>query len=167
VGLLGGLFGQPRIRNGIAGEAVVMAIPMASGNATSYRVEITLSVRVPDREPYLAKHTCFAKRDRYPMPGTMLPVTVDPEDPERLRIEWDRVPSRDERVAQQHATMLAAGGETPGGVQVIDVAQLGDRTAAPADPVDRLAKLVQLRDAGVVTPEQFEALKARILGERS
>lgn len=33
------------------------------------------------------------------------------------------------------------------------------------DPVDRLSKLVALRDSGVITPDQFEKLKAKILGE--
>ncbi len=36
---------------------------------------------------------------------------------------------------------------------------------ADADPVARLEKLTKLRDAGIVDAEQFEALKAQILGQ--
>jgi Short C-terminal domain len=34
----------------------------------------------------------------------------------------------------------------------------------PADPVEQLTKLAQLRDSGVLTEEEFAAQKARILG---
>ncbi len=38
-------------------------------------------------------------------------------------------------------------------------------TPAPASSVaDELSKLAQLRDAGVLTPEEFEAQKAKLLG---
>lgn len=38
------------------------------------------------------------------------------------------------------------------------------RAAAPASIADELAKLGQLRDAGVLSPEQFEQAKAKLLG---
>jgi hypothetical protein len=41
------------------------------------------------------------------------------------------------------------------------------RTAGPAgdDPVDRLRRLGELRDSGVLTPSEFDAAKARLLAE--
>ena len=33
------------------------------------------------------------------------------------------------------------------------------------DPLDRIAKLAQLRDSGALTNEEFEAQKARLLAE--
>jgi hypothetical protein len=37
--------------------------------------------------------------------------------------------------------------------------------AAPAaDPIEQLAKLGQLRDSGVLTEEEFQAQKAKVLG---
>ena len=36
--------------------------------------------------------------------------------------------------------------------------------AGSSDPVDQLERLVKLRDLGALTPEEFEAQKARILG---
>jgi hypothetical protein len=38
------------------------------------------------------------------------------------------------------------------------------RTATP-DPLDRIAKLAQLRDSGALTDEEFEAQKAKLLAE--
>ena len=36
--------------------------------------------------------------------------------------------------------------------------------APAADPIEQLTKLGQLRDSGVLTEEEFEAQKARLLG---
>ena len=33
-----------------------------------------------------------------------------------------------------------------------------------SSPVDDLARLAQLRDSGTITPEEFEAMKARVVG---
>jgi Short C-terminal domain len=37
------------------------------------------------------------------------------------------------------------------------------QAAAPVDPVEQLTKLGQLRDSGVLTEEEFQAQKAKIL----
>jgi hypothetical protein len=37
----------------------------------------------------------------------------------------------------------------------------------PADPLDQLKKLTELRDAGTLTEQEFEAEKARIMGRPS
>ncbi len=36
--------------------------------------------------------------------------------------------------------------------------------AAPADPADELRKLAELRDQGIITPEDFDAKKKQLLG---
>jgi hypothetical protein len=38
-------------------------------------------------------------------------------------------------------------------------------TTATPDPLDRIAKLAQLRDSGALTDEEFEAQKAKLLAE--
>ncbi|MBM0255754.1 SHOCT domain-containing protein [Micromonospora sp. 4G55] len=48
-------------------------------------------------------------------------------------------------------------------------ARAGQRPAATAvpsqpDPLDQLRKLAELRDAGIVTAEEFEAKKRQLLG---
>ena len=44
---------------------------------------------------------------------------------------------------------------TPGQIQV--------QLSPPADPIDQLQKLGQLRDAGILTEEEFQAKKSEIL----
>jgi hypothetical protein len=64
----------------------------------------------------------------------------------------------------------AAPGEAPS-VQILTFGPDGQLVtpatgAAPdSDPVDQLAKLADLRDRGVLTNEEFEAQKRRILGQ--
>jgi uncharacterized protein YnzC (UPF0291/DUF896 family) len=38
-------------------------------------------------------------------------------------------------------------------------------TTDSPDPLDRIAKLAQLRDSGALTNEEFEAQKAKLLAE--
>jgi hypothetical protein len=184
-----GLFGQPKIKDGISAQAVVMSIPTPTEPARSYHLKITLSVRVPGREPYLIKHSCWVHETKYPSPGAVLPVTVDSRDPNRLRIEWDQVLTSEERVRQQHEAMLS-GGQPLGGASVIDArndpalrAQVlgmlaaqgvditqggaggGSGVAAAPDAMDRIAKAAQLRDSGALTQDEFEQIKAKILNE--
>lgn len=196
MGFMDGIFGQPKIKDGLSGNATVMSIPMPTDNASSYRVKMQLSVQLPNQNPYLIQHTCFASREKYPWPGTVLPVTVDREDRERLRVEWDEVPTSDERVAESHEQMV--GQQTgmpvtnsPGSPTVIDArnnpelrAQILEALAAqgvdvsqssgnpstaspdgPDETLDQLQQLGQLRDSGVLTAEEFEAQKKRILNQ--
>lgn len=196
MGFMDGMFGQPKIKNGLSGNGTVMSAPMPTDNASSYRIKMQLSVQLPGQTPYLMQHTCFASRDKYPWPGTVLPVTVDREDRERLRIEWDGVPTSDERVAQSHEQMVgqqtgmpATG--SPGspsvidarnnpelraqilealGAQGVDVSQRSGNppttgTDATDDTLNQLQQLGQLRDSGVLTDEEFEAQKKRILNQ--
>jgi hypothetical protein len=56
----------------------------------------------------------------------------------------------------------ASAGPQPGGPRFGGPQPAG----APAqDPLDRIAKLAQLRDSGALTDEEFEAQKAKLLGE--
>ena len=60
--------------------------------------------------------------------------------------------------APPSSTEPAPGPPPSGGVNVV-------ASRSDADPVERLEKLVRLRDAGVVDQAQFEQLRAQILGQ--
>lgn len=62
---------------------------------------------------------------------------------------------------------LAAAGPQPGGPRFGGPRFGGPQPAGAAaqDPLDRIAKLAQLRDSGALTNEEFEAQKAKLLGE--
>jgi hypothetical protein len=152
---------------------------------------------------------CMVHASRWPSPGITLPVTVDRDDPQKLKVEWDEVESSQDSTARAAEEMAAAmrgeggagagpfGGMATGGVNVVNlrggelsaeqaeklrmlgidpatVTQAVEQAAAmapgapaagdPADQrLDRLAKLGELRAQGVLTPEEFEAQKRRIL----
>jgi hypothetical protein len=181
------LFGQPKIKDGIAAQALLMSIPALTEPGRAYHVTLTLQVRLPGREAYLHKHTCWVQATKYPQPGTMLPITVDRNDHTRIRVEWDQILTTEERVKRQHEAMLAGDlGAAAGdpmivdarsnpdlrdqvlrmlGVQGIDVASAPPPQASGGDPVERIAKAAQLRDSGAITQHEFETLKAQILAD--
>lgn len=53
----------------------------------------------------------------------------------------------------------------PGGAAASDLSAFFPTAATPEDPVDKLAKLADLKEKGLLTEEEFNSQKARILGE--
>jgi hypothetical protein len=53
----------------------------------------------------------------------------------------------------------------PGGAAAPDLSAFFPTAARPEDPVDKLAKLAELKEKGLLTEEEFNSQKARILGE--
>lgn len=75
----------------------------------------------PGVGPIAIEHnTLTAPTKKWPQPGDTLPVTVDRNDPTRLKIRWDRMPTNRERArqfAQQAAAAQAGSTATaPGGI---------------------------------------------------
>lgn len=209
-----GLFGRKR-KSGVRGTARVVSLNHAP-HATHGSLRATLVVEAPGVPAFTHVYKKFGARvDKWPDPGDVLPVEVDPADPTEVEVLWDDLPTARESAAHQ-AEQLAAqlrqqqtppgwaasGGLPPdaeGGLPPdAEAAGLGDMvsqlqqmfpgavvnvgTEAPpgpppsggvnvvasrsdADPVERLEKLVRLRDAGVVDQAQFEQLRAQILGQ--
>jgi hypothetical protein len=98
---------QPKIRDGLRGEALMLRsapgeVRLDSDGNKSVRwdCDLPMLVTVPGWEPYMLtprRHVPRAKR--YPVVGTTLAVTVDRNDASKLRVEWDEVPTLDERIA--------------------------------------------------------------------
>ncbi|HXA53541.1 MAG TPA: SHOCT domain-containing protein [Solirubrobacteraceae bacterium] len=61
--------------------------------------------------------------------------------------------SQDERLAEMESQQAAASAPAPGGAPA----------AAGASTVEQLKQLAELRDSGVLTPEEFEREKQKIL----
>ena len=61
------------------------------------------------------------------------------------------------------AKLLQMAAQNPG--SVVDLRSSQPRAEQPSDPLDRLAKLADLKDRGVLSDAEFEAEKAKILGE--
>ena len=124
--------------------------------------------------------------------GTTLSVRVHPTKQDKVHVEWSPVQSASQVTSveglQQLLGNLAAPGANvqvvDGGTQVIDTSNvpgLRDEIlgvlqqhwiqipegveAGSSDPVERLEKLAKLKQAGLLTDEQFEAAKKKLLAE--
>jgi hypothetical protein len=143
------------------GQAQVVSASGYNGRAVYQSCNLNLVVQADGVAPVSVQHSCLAPAKKWPVPCSMLPVTVDRANPQALRIEWDRVEaSRDraartaEAIAAQMRAMQAAPATAP----------------APAPPVppeddvvDELSKLAQLHASGALTDEEFSAAKKRVL----
>lgn len=91
------MLGKP-IENGIRGTAYVHSRTRAPEPTPKYigGARLNLLVDVPGHATYKVRHKCTAPGDRYPHPGAVVPVTVSREDPQRLRIDWEQIPTPDE-----------------------------------------------------------------------
>lgn len=100
-----GLFN--RIKDPVRGTAQVIAASQMP-RATSGNCRMTLVVQAGDLVPFSVEHhDHMVSTDKWPVAGEVLPVTVDRRKPERLRVEWDEVPSARE-ASRARADALAA-----------------------------------------------------------
>jgi hypothetical protein len=197
-----------RMKDPVRGQARVVSCSQWHGG-TSANCRMQLVVQAPGVPATPVELDCMVHASRWPSPGITLPVTVDRDDPQKLKVEWDEVESSQDSAARAAEEMAAAmrgqgnGGAAPfagmatGGVNVVNLrgGELSDEQAqklralgidpamvaqaveqatpvAPAQPsaagdaderLARLAKLGELRAQGILTPEEFEAQKRRIL----
>lgn len=154
-----GLFGRTypaggEIEHGIERTATILSIPTPKTNARKYLMPVTVSVNAPGIASFMQEVGASISADRFPEPGTEVPVTVDPTDPSKLQVHWDRVPTIAERAQIMHG-QLTTHPLAQDGVAGAPTAAAGLSGFAPdqsaADPVARLEKLNELRSVGVVT----------------
>jgi hypothetical protein len=138
-----------------------------------FGMKIPIEVQPPGGTPYMVEYVFPTTRMTAPITvGMELPIKVSPDDPMKIAVQWDA----------QKANIAAHGGDmayvmegmqaTYGNVanDAMKAAQAQQAGAGASgvtgdDPVDKLSKLTQMRDAGLITPEEFETKKAEILSE--
>jgi len=107
--------------------------------------------------------------------GMEVPVKVMDDEPNAVAVQWDALKGSiaasggDMTVAMQgiqntYAGTADAAGRAYLAEQEAAKAKAAQETAAN-DPAERLKKLSQLKDAGLVTDEEFETKKAEILSD--
>jgi hypothetical protein len=120
VGIFRRLFGGgggASLASGVRGSAQVVACSGYRGRAIWQQCHIQLVVQADGVAPTAVDVEALVHRDRWPMPGMTLPITVDPTNPENLRVEWDEVPSsRDRSRLTAEALAAAMRGDTSGGI---------------------------------------------------
>jgi hypothetical protein len=128
-------------------------------NELDLRVRMDFRIEPLDGSPpFEASKTSTVSRAQIPRGGDRYPVFYDPTDQE----SWAYATVDDEQGRQQIRSMFGQAAETLTGV--------GDpmaATAAPAapDPLDRLKKLDDLHNSGVLSDEEFAEKKAALLAE--
>lgn len=122
------------------------------------RVRMTLHI-VPESglAPFEGQKIAVVSRVDLPRRGQRYPAWYDPADPSTFMLVTKVDDSAPPQVRALYAKATAAG--PPAGADGHTPA-----VAAPADPLDRLAKLNELRLAGALTEEEFATEKAKLLG---
>jgi hypothetical protein len=151
----------------------------AEGIVANTEVMLKTHLRVqPEGEPEFE----VTQRFRYPQlavpsAGSVVPVIYDPEDHEKVMI--DRSPEAQQSAAftaagidpsqigqlmQQAEQLRAQAGQVQGGMPGMTPQAPAPAPAQP-DPVTQLEKLAKLKESGALTEAEFEAEKAKILGQ--
>jgi hypothetical protein len=97
--------GRP-IADGVSGTALVVDGNPGFSNLANWTGGYRLQVRVPGRDPYKISHSGWIIREKHPVLGFELPVTVSEADPSVLRVEWDQAPTMDERIAARDPAIV-------------------------------------------------------------
>ena len=168
------------LEKGTPAKAIVKSF--ATPSATEkFAMQIDLEIHPPGGEPYQITYVYPTARQKAAMSvGMEVPVKFLPDEPARVAVQWDAL----------KGSIAAAGGDMAavmGGLQssysgTADAAMreaMASRAAqaapqpvpgavpaaaAPAqDPAERLRKLSELRDAGAITDDDYDAKKAEIL----
>jgi hypothetical protein len=169
-----------------------MAITTGSGQLVSdTEVAMKLNLRVePEGEPPFEIWTRMRfSQFGVPSAGSKIAVIYDPEDHESImrddspaaaiQAQMGNLPAGMSDIATQ-VTTASLSGASPADIRSMLAQQVGQAysvtampsfgTPAPApaaheDPLDRLEKLADLKAKGILTEEEFQAQKAKILGE--
>jgi hypothetical protein len=143
-----------------------------------FAMKIPLEVHPPSGTPYMVDYIFPTTRMKAAMTvGMEIPVKISTEDPQKIAVQWDA----------QQANIAAHGGDmayvmegmqaTYGNVandamkaaqasgQTLPTPPAGGASASADDPVEKLQKLTQMRDSGLITGTEFETKKAEILSE--
>jgi Short C-terminal domain len=143
-----------------------------SNTELALKTKLTVHAEEGDFE---AKETFRFPQLGVPSAGMTIPVIYDPEDHDKIML--------DESPDAQQAAALAGAGIDASSIQdaIANAQQMGQQAMQNAqqggtmnmgsgvpgaqDPVDKLEKLQALKEKGALTDSEFEAQKAKILGE--
>jgi hypothetical protein len=177
------------LKKGIAGRARIEAMTMPPRGAAKFNLGMTLQVHVAGQPPYEVQDQWIVSAKTPLGFGMVLPVKVDPNDPQRVAVDWGAHVEAAAEADQVHRGSLGDMGpvgpmdQIPTESAAIDssdnpelrdeilqaLGAAGFNVAAGGstgdDTIDALERLVKLRDAGALTEKEFRAQKRRILGE--
>jgi len=154
------------MENGSLAVGTILSV-RDTGTTVNNAIRIDMRFRIDPLDgsgAFEASKKKLMPRTAIPQPGQRFPVWYDAEDHE----SWAFATS--DGGAEARAQIVQIFGDTfgPDGSGVGQVAAAvapAPAPAAAADPLDRIAKLDQLRTAGALTDDEYTAQKQRILAE--
>ncbi len=177
----------------LAAEQSAISVSIGNPNLvdnTAIRWKLQLRVTPDSEPPFEASVTALLPQLTRPRPGMRLPVLYDPQDHSRIQLDHRPAATADTAVDAITAARPDLAGAQVMGMPMGDVIRraiadptafreemmrrgaemqqqvLGASQAAQnSDPIDRLERLAALKDRGLLTDEEFDQQKRRILGE--
>ena len=158
------------LKKGTPTKARVNGFPM---QVDKFSMGIELDVFPPEGgDPYKVQYTFPSARMKAPLSmGMEVPVKVMPDDPMAVAVQWDALKGSiaasggDMAVAMQGIQNTYAGTADAAGRAYLADKEKADAAKAADDPAERLKKLTQLKDAGLVSDDEYEAKRQEILGD--
>jgi hypothetical protein len=147
------------LAEGRKGEGVIVGMGTPERGAQWFNLNIDLEVHVSGKDPYRVNNMYMVPATAQLGQGVTLPIAVDQNDDAKVAIDWDKAPG-----APAEGQVRPAGGMTPPVQQVAHPAGSW-ANVTDQDSVAKLEKLAQLKESGALTEAEFEAQKAKILGE--
>ncbi|MUL76469.1 SHOCT domain-containing protein [Mycolicibacterium sp. CBMA 226] len=156
-------------KNGTPGNARVSSLKNFATSRGGYQNvwQVGLRVEIPGQQPYDVIRRQWFTQDEVGrlQPGSTVAVRVNRKKPHKVYVDLSQPSTRPVEVPFVAPEDIA--GLTDQIKAALQSAGVGPviSTAASADPLDRLSKLAELRDRGVLTDAEFEAQKQKLLGE--
>ena len=153
------------METGIAAKAVCKGFAQPVPN-DKFAMQIPLEVHPPNGAPYELNYVFPTTRMKAAITvGMEIPVKIHPEDPQRIAVQWD---AQQANIAAQGGDMnavMAGMQNTYGGSAdaAFRQAQAGGAAGGKEDAGERLKKLGELREQGLLTDDEYEAKKAEVL----
>jgi hypothetical protein len=157
------------LKQGVPTKARVNGFPM---HVDRFSMGVELDVFPPEGgDPYKVQYTFPTARMKTMLSvGMEVPVKVMADDPMAVAVQWDALKGSiaasggDMAVAMQGIQNTYAGTADAAGRAYLADKEKADAAKATDDPAERLKKLTQLKDAGLVSDEEYETKRQEILG---
>jgi hypothetical protein len=161
------------LKNGIPSKATVQGFTTPVPG-DPFAMQIPLDVEPPGGgTPYRVNYVFPTARMKAAITvGMVVPVKVDPADPQKIAVQWDAQKAEIAAAGGDMAAVQAGLGSTYSGVA--DAAARGQAVAgvpmtgpmlAAKGPADKIRDLAGLRDSGAITEDEFQTKKAQLLSE--
>jgi hypothetical protein len=141
------------LKKGKPGRATIVTMGALDRGATSFNLPMTLHVYVEGWTPYEMHDQWMVKaKDTVALSGS-IPVKVDPDDQQKVAIDWDTLRAEHEQEAAARRQALAQGGVvgpnvTVGEPQVIDLSANPQAAAQVQQMLGQLGINVEQADVG-------------------